>query len=203
MADTALTQIAASRLMDPTRARQHQAATMLAASEDEAQAGHAGASLQAAERAQKLFPNWMPALLSLARRQIETSHKRAARRTIERAWPNNPHPQLAALYRDNGDTDPMKSYKRVVHLCRGNEDKPVSRMALAEAALTADILGEARRHLQALVTHGDATQSTYRLLAKLERCETGNEQAALQWLSKALDAPQGFRMALPRLRWHT
>ncbi len=41
----------------------------------------------------------------------------------------------------------------------------------------------------ALISHGDATQTAYRLMARLERRESGDEQAALQWLTKATDAP--------------
>ncbi len=136
----------------------------------------------------RLAPGWTPALIVLVRRQMESGHTRAALRTIERAWDQSPHPQLAAAYRGAG-ADPLDVYKQIARLCRGSEENPISRMALAQAALDADIWGEARRHLLALAGQGQATQSVYRLLARLERRESGDEQAALQWLTRAVDAP--------------
>ena len=184
-----LSEISAGGLVDPSKVKRHEAAAHLAASGEEESKGHQAIALQEAERALQLAPTWIPAILGLSAIQAARGHERAARRTIEAAWRVNPHPQLARLYRDCGNGDAMKSYKRVSYLCKGNEERPMSRMALAEAALAADIWGEARRHLQILDNSQKATQSTYRLLAKLERCETGSEHEALQWLSKALDAP--------------
>ena len=62
-------------------------------------------------------------------------------------------------------------------------------MAMADAALAADIWGAARRHLMALISRGEVTQSVYRMMARLERRESGDEQAALQWMTRAADAP--------------
>jgi len=177
-----------ARLIEPARARQHQAAALIAVSEDEARQGHHDKALPAAERAARLAPDWLPANLALAQRQVQSGHKRAARRTIERAWTQTPHPQLAAVYRAATDAEPLAAYRQLEHLCRTNEDAPPSRLALAEAALEADIWGEARRHLLALVARGGATPAAYRLLARLERRETGNEAAAMQWLASAVDA---------------
>ncbi len=53
----------------------------------------------------------------------------------------------------------------------------------------ADIWGEARRHLTALINARErATQSAYRMMARLERREKGDEQAAMQWMTKAAEA---------------
>jgi HemY protein len=109
-------------------------------------------------------------------------------RTIEKNWPRYPHPQLAALLRTRA-ADPVDACKQIEKLCAGNEDAPVSRLVMAEAALAADIWGEARRNLMALISRGQVTQIVYRLMARLERRESGDEQAALQWMTKAADAP--------------
>jgi HemY protein len=175
--------------MDPMRVRQHRAAALIATAQAETQQGHTDKALQAAERAVHLMPSWPPAVITLARQQAKAGHKRAARRTVERGWAQTPHPHLAAVFRTGGDADPMEVYRRIGHLCRGSEDQPLSRLMLAEAALEADVWGEARRHLLALTGHRAATQGAYRLLARLERRESGNEQAALQWLTRAIDAP--------------
>ena len=82
------------------------------------------------------------------------------------------------------ESDPVDAYRRIEHLCRGNEDATASRLALAEAALAADIWGEARRHLIALISRDRATASAYRLMARLERRESGDDQAAIAWMAK-------------------
>jgi HemY protein len=82
----------------------------------------------------------------------------------------------------------LDAYRLTERLCRESEALPESRAALAEAALTANIWGEARRHLIASVNDGSATQNIYRLLAKLERREHHDERAALSWLGQAADA---------------
>ncbi|MGE3623877.1 MAG: heme biosynthesis protein HemY [Bdellovibrionales bacterium] len=185
----ALEQTADLRLMEPARAKQHRAALILAMAAREAMAGRHDQALPLAERAVHMAPGWLPAVIILAREQLAGSHKRAAQRTIERAWPAMAHPRLAAIYRMCGKADPLQAYRQMEQLCRNSENLPASRLALAEAALEADIWGEARRHLMALASRGEATQGVYRMLARLERRESGDEPAAMQWLSRAADAP--------------
>jgi HemY protein len=185
-ADNALSQVTAAGLLEPPRSKRHRAALNLAASQNAAVSGDNDQALQLAERAAKQAPNWLPAIINLAQQQMNADHRRAALRTIERAWKTAPHPQLALLYRIG--RDPIDAYKDTERLCRDNPDAPDSRLALAEAALAADIWGEARRHLLALMGRDDATRSAFQLMAKLERREGGNEHAAMQWLAKAIEA---------------
>jgi len=81
-----------------------------------------------------------------------------------------------------------EGFKQTERLCRTNENAPESRQALAEAALAADIWGEARRNLLASVNDRTATQGTYKMLARVERRERHNESAATTWLTKASEA---------------
>jgi HemY protein len=168
---------------------------LVAAANADTQQGQADRALHNAEKAVKQAPDWLPALLALAGKQLETRHFRAAMRTIERAWRKKPHPQLAGLYlRASRENKPLNLHKQMERLTRPNADDPVSRLALAETAIAADLWGEARRHLTALAAQGTATQKAYRLLARLERRESGDERAAAQWLMKAAEA-------LPDARW--
>jgi HemY protein len=189
IAETALAHVTAARLAAPERTRQSQAALLAARADEDARLGRTEEALQAAERAVRLAPNWLPAAIILAERQMESGHKRAASHTIERGWKIAPHPQLAAIYRLGPSADPLQAYKQIERLCRDNIEAPASRYALAEAALAADLWGEARHQLLALVGHNEATQNAYRLLAKLEQREGGGETAAAQWLTRAIDAP--------------
>jgi HemY protein len=188
-AEKALAPLMAARLLAPERAKHFEAAIAAARAEENARGGNAEKALAAAERASRLAPDWLPGAITLAERQMESGHFRAGRRTIARIWKITPHPQLAAAFRAGRATDPLEAYKNTEHLCRDNRDAPVSRTVLAEAALAADIWGEARRHLLSLVGAGGATQGAYRLLARLEQRESGDENAAARWLAQAIDAP--------------
>ena len=186
-AGSALAAKTTERLLGAVRTRRARAALLIVRSEDEAQSGNTKESLQAAEQAARQEPEWLPAVINLAQRLVVGGHQRAARRVIERQWAREPHPRLAALY-GAAEDEPMESFRRIERLCRAEDEAPASHMALAEAALRADLWGAARRHLMILVARHRATQATYRLLARLERRESGNEQAAMQWLTKAVDA---------------
>ncbi|MBV8548555.1 MAG: hypothetical protein JO126_03760 [Alphaproteobacteria bacterium] len=188
-ATQALQGLAKTELLPPEQLRQYRAALFVAMSQHEAAQGRYQSALQFAEQATRQRAEWLPALLNLAQAQVNAGHRRAAYRTIERHWTQHKHPQLAALYRQ-AEGDPLDAYKRVVKLVQDKEPAGAARLALAEAALSADIWGEARRHLIALISAGDATQGVYRLLARLERRESGDEVAATRWLTRAIDAPQ-------------
>ena len=186
-AGKALTRLASLRLLAPETAQRHRAALLITQSQEEARQGNNRAALESAEQAVKHAPVWLPTLINLAQQQAAGHYMRAVRSTVEKGWALQPHPQLAATLRSS-DKDPLDIYKQTQRLCRDHEDDPISHLVLAEAALAADIWGEARRHLMMLVAHDQATQAAYRLLARLERRESGDERAVSQWLTKAAEA---------------
>ena len=188
-ASAALAQASALRLVDAGRAKRDQAAALLSAAAVESGCGRREEALQLLEQAARFAPHWVPVALALAMQQFASNHRRAALRTIEKAWSRTPHPQLAELYRAASGADkPLEAYKHIERLTRAAPAHPVSMLALAEAALAADLWGEARRYFTALIGSSAASQSVFRALAKLERRESGDEAAAMQWLSKAADA---------------
>ncbi|MDR3451020.1 MAG: heme biosynthesis HemY N-terminal domain-containing protein [Alphaproteobacteria bacterium] len=187
-AESALSHATAARLMDSANGRRTRAALRIAVSRDETAKGDKDAALKAAEQAAQQAPDWLPATINLAETLAGLGHKRAATRLIERAWKTHPHPQLALILRQQAET-PLAAYKDTEHLCRANPDAPESKMALAEAALGADIWGAARRYLTEAAALRDAPQNIYKMLARLERRERGNEHAAAGWLAKAAEAP--------------
>ncbi|MDE1900651.1 MAG: hypothetical protein KGI37_03270 [Alphaproteobacteria bacterium] len=186
-AEQALTQASAARLLDPAAGRQTRAALRIAVSREALATGNKDAALRAAEQAAQQAPHWLPAQINLAETLAATDNARAARRAIERAWKEMPHPQLADILRGLAQ-DRLDAYKQTEHLCRSRENSLESRMALALAALDADIWGEARRHLTACVNDGTATRGVYQLLARLERRERGDDRAAAAWMIKSADA---------------
>ncbi|MER2520854.1 MAG: heme biosynthesis HemY N-terminal domain-containing protein [Bdellovibrionales bacterium] len=187
-AKTALAEASRSGLLAPARRKTLHAALLVASSQEEARSGRRDRALQDAEAAQREAPGWLPAVINLAQRQAEAGHRRAALRTVEKNWARAQHPQLATVAHAQHDRA-LEAYRQIVSIVGSSgAASPVSRMVLGEAALCASLWGEARRHFMALVGQAQATRETYRLLARLERREHGDEAAALQWLAKAADA---------------
>lgn len=179
-----------ARLLPSLSANKHEAALLLAQAKTALRESAPVKALELAEKARKLHPDWVPAALVLVEAQIVTKHERAALRTIEKAWSKTPNPQfLPLLYWALQTGKPIENYKQVERMTRDNRDSFYSLMALAEAALKADLWGEARRYLITLVNRGDASQMTYQILARLEQRELRNEKAAASWLAKAIVAP--------------
>ncbi len=166
-----------------------EAALMLAMAEASRLKGYEKEALEAAEKAVSLAPQWLPARLVLIQSLMGAGHERAAQRAIESAWAKGPHPDLARFAKMLAPAKkPLEAYKKIEKLARQHTDHPVTQRALADAALDADLWGEARRLLRRQMDRGAATVATYRLLARLERREKGNEPAALAWLAQAADA---------------
>jgi len=186
-AEKALSHAVSARLLDSESGRRTRAALRIAASRAASLSGDNNAALQAAEQAAKQAPDWLPSIINLAEALASTGHPRAATRVGERAWKKHPHPQLARILMRLAET-PLDAFKQIERLCRSNDAAHESRLALAEAALAADILGEARRNLMACVNDRSATQGVFRMLARLERLERRDERAATQWLAKASEA---------------
>jgi HemY protein len=186
-AEKALAHAVSAKLLDSDAGRRTRAALRIAATRTASITGNKDAALAAAEQAVKQAPNWLPAIINLVETLAATGHTRAATRAIERAWKTTPHPQLARVLMRMA-SNPLEAYKQTERLCRGNEAATESRIAQAEAALAADIWGEARRHLMACVNDRSATQSVYKMLARLERRERHDEGAATSWITKASEA---------------
>ncbi|MDD3371862.1 MAG: heme biosynthesis HemY N-terminal domain-containing protein [Alphaproteobacteria bacterium] len=186
-AEAALSQAVSAHLLDTAAGRRTRAALRIASSRAAAAVGDKDKALQAAEQAVKQSPEWLPAILNLAETLAATNHHRAAMRTIERAWKTQAHPQLARIVLRMADT-PLEGFRQTEKLCRSDDSLFESRVAMAEAALAADIWGEARRNLVACVNNRTATQGVYKMLSRLERMERRDERAATMWLTKAAEA---------------
>jgi len=111
-----------------------------------------------------------------------------AAKAVERAWRRAPHPELATIYGAIHDGDPplsrVKSFER---LAAQNPTARESYLALAEAALDAQLWGEARRHLKDALATG-ATPRLCRLMARLEEGEHGELGPVREWLDRAVGA---------------
>lgn len=189
-AEAALGKARKSRVLKGPVADRAEAAVLLAHAKSALREDNPRLALDLAEKARRSAPDWVPAALILAEAQIKTDHSRAALRTVEKAWRKAPHPQLMPLALwAQGATKSIEAYKLVDRITRDNKSAFASQMALADAALKADLWGEARRYLVGIVNRGEATQLTYQMLARLDRRENANEKAAAGWLARAVTAP--------------
>jgi HemY protein len=155
--------------------------------------GDLRAAAALAARAQALAPDLPEPAAHHARLLLALKRYRAARRAIERAWRTMPHPDLARVYLDAHRAEqPLAQAAALQRLAAQNPDAAESHLAIAEAALNAQLWGEARRHLGIAAAAAPPPGPSRRLclmMARLEDSEPGDPQAARTWLERAAGAP--------------
>lgn len=183
------------RGFDTKTARRHRQAILTAQAMENEKQGFLTLAAKQAAQAFRLDHGFAPAACLLADVYDRIGKKRAAQKTLERAWQANPHPQLAALWMrmmpparkepsvyDTG----RDAYQWARKLGDKNPQHSQSQRLVGHAALDASLWKEARERLIAA--------NDFRALAKLERAETGNEAKAREWLERSADYP-------PDMRW--
>ena len=197
-AEDTMIQAGRRKILDPEIIRRRRAVLAVAqctapdAAPDET--GDLAAALKSAERGCKLDPDLTPATTALARLLTADGKIGKATRLIENAWRRDPHPELAAVYETIGaaggvaESD-LDRVKRIQRLAGGCPDHPESHIAMARAALAANLWGEARRHLDAVIgqanKESDVGARVHQLMADIEMAEHGDAAAAGRWLAKA------------------
>jgi HemY protein len=187
-AEATLAEMGRAKLLSGPRRYHHQAAILLERSRRAEADGNHDAALSLAAKAQDLAPELSPAVERYALLLQRAGQDRKALKAIETAWRRAPHPVLAEIYSTlvPGET-PLARLKRVERLAEANPDHPESHLAVARAALAAQLWGEARRHLASAVMPPDSR--VCRLLSQLAELEHHDADAARSWLDKAADAP--------------
>lgn len=170
--------------------RRHRAVLLLERSFEAERRGRAEAALSHAQAAHDMMPGFVPAAVRLARLQLAADRPKPAAKVVERAWRQSPHPELAEIYRGLvSGYDPLARVRLFQKLVRQAPDSAESHLVVAQAAIEAQLWGEARQHLNRAMEIGP-TRRTYRLMAELDRGERHDEEAAKDWLAKAADAPE-------------
>jgi HemY protein len=149
-------------------------------------------ALSLAAEAQSLLPEITAPAVRQAKLLIADGRRRPARRVVEQAWRAAPHPALAAIWSELGGGVPaLELVAWFETLTAHNPDAVESAVALAEAALAAQLWGEARRHLGcALAAAPDASpRRVCLLMARLEEAEHHDPAKAREWYDRALAAP--------------
>ena len=140
-------------------------------------------------KAHALAPGFTPAAVAYAESLKVAGQRRRARKVVETAWSEAPHPALAVAYESLfAEERALQRLKRFEALAARNKDHIESHIALAEAALKARLWGEARRHVANAGGREDNPAPSPRvagLVAEIEEAEHADLPAARSWLARA------------------
>lgn len=147
-------------------------------------------ALQLAARAVSLVPDFVPAVRRHAELLQREGRARQAAKALQAGWRHLPHPTLVKAWNALEPHEaPLQRVRRMERLVAADPNHAESRLALAGAALAAQLWGEARRQLEPITTEELATPRVCRLMAVLEESEHGDHEAARRWLERVSTAP--------------
>ncbi|OYD82701.1 heme biosynthesis protein HemY [Azospirillum brasilense] len=188
-AEGTLQQAVQAGAINPDDGRRHRATLLLERSFEAERRGRSDSALSHAQAAHDLLSGFVPAAARAARLQMAVGKHKNAAKTIERCWRVNPHPDLTSAYREVVSSyDPMTRVKLFEKLRNHAPNDVESLLAVARAALDAQLWGEARAHLTKALEMRPSRR-VFQLLAELERAERQDEEAARAWLAQAANAP--------------
>jgi HemY protein len=223
-ARAALAHAVKRRVVSRERARQHRGVILYELSRAALASGDRRRGLNLAAQARALTPALATPAAHYARLLLEDRRTGPAAKAVERAWRTAPHPELSRVYGEihNGEA-PLARVKSFERLTAQNPDARESYLTLAEAALEAQLWGEARRYLEqaqaaaappaiaksanpmllsappAGGADGSAragpTPRLCLMMARLEEAEHGSGGGMREWLDRAVSAMPDPRYA--------
>lgn len=177
-----------SKLISPDFGPRRRAVVLAARARVARAGGRVREALKFAREAHRLAPELVPPAALAAELLATRGDARAAARIVEESWMRTPHPDLVEAYAAIRPSEsPIERVKRFERLAKARPTHEETCVALAKAALSAGLWGEARRHLSAAVER-EPTARVFRLLAGLEEKEQGDGTAARRWLERAASA---------------
>lgn len=187
-ADQTTNEMVRRKLIEKPDAERRRAVIAFELSREVEAAGDRAGALKQLRKASDIAPDLIPAIVALARRYVTDNQHRKAVSLIEKTWMKTPHPDLLQPYWDakNASTG-LAQVKASETLAQKNPDHIESHIALARAALAAELWGEARKHLEA-VGAGDGLEPparVCRMMADLKERENGDLTKAREWLVRA------------------
>lgn len=187
-ADQTTNEMVRRKLIEKPDAERRRAVIAFELSREVEAAGDSAGAQKQLRKASDIAPDLIPAIVALARRYVTDNQHRKAVSLIEKTWMKTPHPDLLQPYWDarNASTG-LAQVKASETLAQKNPDHIESHIALARAALAAELWGEARKHLEA-VGAGDGLEPparVCRMMADLEERENGDLTKAREWLVRA------------------
>lgn len=190
-ADQTTNEMVRRKLIEKPDAERRRAVIAFELSREAEAAGDSAGAQKQLRKASDIAPDLIPAIVALARRYVTDNQHRKAVSLIEKTWMKTLHPDLLQPYWDarNASTG-LAQVKASETLAQKNPDHIESHIALARAALAAELWGEARKHLEA-VGAGDGLEPparVCRMMADLEERENGDLTKAREWLVRAGNA---------------
>jgi HemY protein len=159
------------RLIDKETATSDRIALHVAQADDAAHRDDRATENAHLKRAYKLDPAFVPVAARLARQALDAKHRKDAVKIIEKAWRQNPHPELAALWNDaaphNKPFDSLTRLRWTEKLLALTPDNVEAHLAAAQVAGEDRLWAEARQHLVA-AERLHPTARLYRLWAACE-----------------------------------
>jgi HemY protein len=214
-ADKTLAQAVKHRVVPPARARHYRGVILYERSRAALAGGDRRRGINLAAQAQTLTQDLAAPAAHHARLLLEDRRTGPAAKAVERAWRTAPHPELAQVYGAiHSGEPPLARVKCFERLAAQNPGARESYLALAEAALEAQLWGEARRYLELAMAAAapppmapaspravafppgngeDAglagpTPRLCLLMARLEEAEHGSVDGMREWLDRAVGA---------------
>jgi len=176
------------KLLAPEAGQARRAAVLLEQSRLAEAKGDTPAAIRHARKALGETPALTAAAIRLAALLHAEDEPRRARKVIEDAYAQAPHPELARLHAlVSPSDDPIKRLKTLERLEKLAPDDTVTHLVMAKASLDARLWGETRRHLKA-ATDGPPTAAVCRLMAAVEEAEHGDTPSARAWYARAAEA---------------
>src|SRR5258708_6654358 len=179
-------------LLPEARATHHRAVILHELSLAAEAAGERRRAASLAANAAAIAPGLVPTAVRHARLLIAGDKRRAARPAGERVWSLTPHPGLARGGAERGRGAPaLELVTWFERLAAHNPDAAESHVAVAAAALAAQLWGGAPRHLGLAIAapRSDGASPRHCLfMSRLQEGERPQSGAARDWVDRALAA---------------
>lgn len=178
-----------SKVVAEGQAQLREAALLAERARAAAAADRQDEAFEQARHAHDLDPALAPATAILARRVAAEGRLRRARKLVEAGWTAGPHPMLVPVYLDIvGAKTALERYTAVRDLVEDAPAHAESRVAVATAAIDAELWGEARRQLDALESAA-RTVRVCLLRARIAENDAEDTSTPEDWRERAAAAP--------------
>jgi HemY protein len=186
-----LERVKKAKVLDDVAATKDEVALLLLLAEQDRLGGYPDASIRKIERAVKLDPTFVPAVVKMGEHYLVQNKSGKVASLVERAWKVNPHPELITLWnriapeiKSNDTTKRLRWFEKLVAI---KPDAPDGQIAAAKVAMEAGLWGEAKAYLTVAENLRPSAQ-VYRVRADLEEQSTHNAVSVRHWLEKASEA---------------
>lgn len=178
--------------MDEDLVRKDEVSLLLLLAERDRENNLESASIKKIERAVKVNPAFVPAVLVLCENYFERGKTGRIASLVERAWKVNPHPDLALMWdriapQDKG-ADSMRRLRWFEKLAAFKPESADGQLAAAKISMDAALWGQAKAYLT-MAENLRPTAQVFRMRADLEDLTGHNPAVIRAWLEKAASAP--------------